>query len=90
MRIFRYIFLLAVTLGAVSCLKEAPETMDGIPEGQPVTLYLGFDALDELDVQVGTKAEASRVDESRVHDLYVMIFDSAGNKFYGRHSHMST
>ena len=85
MRIFRYIFLLAVTLGAVSCLKEAPETMDGIPEGQPVTLYLGFDALDELDVQVGTKAEASRVDESRVHDLYVMIFDSAGNKFYGRH-----
>lgn len=85
MRIFRYILLPAIlALGAVSCIKEAPETVDYVPEGQPVTLYLGFDALDQLDVRVGTKAEASRVDESRVHDLYVMIFDSTGEKFYGR------
>ena len=87
MRILRFIFLLACLLPvAVSCLKEPFESMDGcVPEGEPVTLYLGFDALDEPDIQVGTKAEASRVDESRVHDLYVMIFDNAGSKFYGRH-----
>ena len=58
---------------------------DCVPEGQPVTLYLGFDSLDQVDVQVGTKAEASRVDESRIHDLYVLIFDKSGDKFYGRH-----
>ena len=87
MRILRFIFLLAfLSLVAVSCLKEPFESMyDCVPEGQPVTLYLGFDALDQPDILVGTKAEASRVDESRVHDLYVLIFDRDGNKFYGRH-----
>lgn len=87
MRFLRYIFLLAVfSLGTLSCLREDFETMeDCVPEGQPVTLYLGFDSLDQVDVQVGTKAEASRVDESRIHDLYVLIFDKSGDKFYGRH-----
>ena len=85
MRLFRFILLLAVlSLGAVSCLKESAEVTDCIPEGEPVTMYLGFDAIDQLDVRVGTKAEADRVDESRVHDLYVMIFDNTGKKFYGR------
>lgn len=90
MRILRFISLLVVlSLGAVACLKERVEEVDVtdnfVPEGQPVTMYLGFDSLDQLDVQVGTKAEASRVDESRVHDLYVLLFDSSGAKFYGRH-----
>ena len=90
MRILRFISLLAAfSLGAVSCLEESvdvDQAMDNcVPEGQPVIMYLGFDALDQLDVQVGTKAEAPRVDESRVHDLYVLIFDKDGNKFYGRH-----
>ena len=54
------------------------------PEGTPVTLKLGFGTPDFLDVNIGTKAEASAADESRVKELYVLLFDEDGNKFYGR------
>lgn len=46
------------------------------PDGTPVTLLVPFCAQEMLDVSVTTKAEASGVDESRIHDLYVMIFDN--------------
>ena len=79
--------LLLLSLLLASCMREkedltAPESY---PEGTPVTMNIGFGYQDLLDVQIGTKAEASADDESRVHDLYVMLFDSSGNKFYGRY-----
>ncbi len=61
------------------------------PDGTPVTLTLGFGASDLDDVEIGTKAELSRVDESRIHDLYVLIFDNNSSsetykqKIYGRY-----
>ena len=58
---------------------------DTLPEGTPVIMNIGFGYQDLLDVQIGTKAEASAADESRVHDLYVMLFDNNGAKFYGRY-----
>lgn len=91
MRRFSIIFLLVTTLlGAVSCIKEQFDTGYSVPEGEPVTMYLSFGAEEEYDVSVGTKAEASRVDESRVHDLYVLIFcpetgGDGGKKLYGRY-----
>ena len=54
------------------------------PEGTPVTMLLGFGTPDFLDVKVGTKAEASAADESRVREIYVMLFGEDGKKFYGR------
>ncbi len=45
------------------------------PEGVPVTLILPFGSTEKYEIKVGTKAEASEIDESRIHDLYVMIFD---------------
>ena len=87
MRVSRIIFLLAILLlGAASCIKESADADMGVPEGEPVTICLSFGAQENLDVQVGTKAEATRVDESRVHDLYVLIFnnDDGGKKIYGR------
>jgi hypothetical protein len=56
-----------------------------LPEGSPVTLNLGFGYPNRNEVDIATKAESSREDESRIHDLYVMIFDGNGDKFYGRY-----
>ena len=82
------IFLMAL-LTLASCTRAMEETIPGgdfecYPEGTPVTLKLGFGTPDFLDVNIGTKAEASAADESRVKELYVLLFDEDGNKFYGR------
>lgn len=76
-------------LTLVSCSRAMEETIPGgdsecYPEGTPVTLKLGFGTPDFLDVIFGTKAEASAADESRIRELYVLLFDEDGNKFYGR------
>ena len=76
-------------LTLASCTRAMEETIPGgdfecYPEGTPVTLKLGFGTPDFLDVNIGTKAEASAADESRVKELYVLLFDEDGNKFYGR------
>lgn len=81
--IFLLLFLLPVVL---SCRREMEVPVrESLPEGTPVVLTLGFGADDLADVQIGTKAEVSRADESRVHDLYVLIFDEDGDKIYGRY-----
>ncbi len=90
MRRFINILLLLASLVTVwSCFREEFNIPGGDnlpPEGTPVTLTLGFGASDLEDIEVGTKAELSRVDESRIHDLYVLIFDnSSKQKIYGRY-----
>ncbi len=72
-------------LSAASCIKEPFSSAVSYPEGTPVTLHIGFGAVEPLDVSFGTKAEASRADESRVHDLYVLLFDQSGDVFYSRY-----
>ena len=78
-----------VLLVLASCSRIKEERIPGsemecYPEGTPVTMKLGFGTPDFLDVKIGTKAEASAADESSVRELYVMLFDTNGNKFYGR------
>lgn len=70
-----------------SCAKVMEPTPPGgdcYPEGTPVTMKIAFGTPDFLDVSIGTKAEASPADESRVRELYVLLFDEDGNKFYSR------
>ena len=81
------IFFMFLILASCARIKE--ESVPGgdracYPEGTPVTMNLSFGTPDFLDVKIGTKAEASAADESRVRELYVMLFDQDGNKFYGR------
>lgn len=78
------IFFSILILG--SCIKTLEKGPDSecYPEGTVVTMHLAFSTPDFLDVKIGTKAEASPADESRVRELYVMLFDEQGNKFYGR------
>ena len=81
--------LLLSSLAATwSCFREEDDIYGGDslpPDGTPITITLGFGASDLDDIEIGTKAELSRVDESRIHDLYVLIFDSNGQKIYGRY-----
>ena len=93
-RFIRLLFLLSSMAAVWSCFKDEFE-INGEgnlpPDGTPVTLTLGFGASDLDDVEIGTKAELSRVDESRIHDLYVLIFDNNSSsetykqKIYGRY-----
>lgn len=79
------ISLLSLLMLANACVREDLLTSYSVPEGTPVTLAIGFGASTPVEVHVGTKAESSRSDESRVHDLYVLIFDQDGNRHYGRY-----
>ncbi len=89
-----YVFLLAAILVAPSCLqKEQDPGTNKLPDGTPVTLCIGFGASGPFEVEMSTKSTANRADETRVHDLYVMIFKADGSRFYRRYfsyEHLNT
>lgn len=89
MKHFTRISSFLLLLLSLSCAREVaqPEVPESIPYGAPVTMNIGFGIPNMYDVEIGTKAEATRADEARVHDLYVMLFDddNDGEKFYGRY-----
>lgn len=81
------ILLLGALLPAVSCIRETDVLeRETVPEGEPVTITMSFGADDFQEVKIGTKSEVNRADESRIHDLFVLIFEkSGGTKIYGRY-----
>ena len=86
-RLARIAALLLLLL-PLSCVREAEMTDVALryaPKGSPVTLNLRFGVPDWYEVKIGTKAEVARTDEARIRDLYVLIFDENGDKFYGRY-----
>ncbi len=94
-----YLFALLVLLsGTVSCSRDLMEqdVPEQLPEGIPLTLTIPFGNTDMYEVEVGTKATTTLANESNVHDLYVMIFDTthciddgtpggSPRKIYGRY-----
>ena len=85
------LFAIFVTL-ALSCVRDLEEVVPSpVPDGTPVTLRIDFGSSEMVQLDVSTKAEASEADESRVQDLYVMIFDNTSllngspKKIYGRY-----
>lgn len=78
------ISLLSVLMLATACIRENLPMQGNVAEGTPVSMTIGFGATLPVEVRVGTKAEATPADESRVHDLYVFVFDNAGKRSYGR------
>lgn len=94
-RFIRIGFTVALAILALSCSRfqeEAPiKPYNSLPDGTPVTLQINFGSSDMVELNVATKAEAPEADESRVHDLYVMIFDNSTldhdspKKIYGRY-----
>ena len=71
--------------------KDIPDQAEYLPEGVPTTLVIPFGGSDLYEVEVSTKSASSEVDESRIQDLYVMIFDKthlvegSAKKIYGRY-----
>ena len=91
-----HIVLLILLLGFFSCSRDLVEQdiqdrpLECLPEGVPTTLVIHFDCMEASEVDVTTKSEASPVDETSIHDLYVMIFNNgdtslgSARKIYGR------
>lgn len=83
--------MLAVFTLACSRNMEEESISSEYPDGTPVTLKIDFGSSELVELHVSTKAEASESDESRVHDLYVMLFDNttlvngSPKKIYGRY-----
>ena len=86
-RLARFVLLVTILL-SVGCNRidiDHPR----IPDGEPVTILLGFGAPIVQNLEVGTRAESTAVDEAHIHDLYVLIFKEnesthVWEKFYGR------
>lgn len=83
--LFRIAFLLPLLL-AWACVRESFDPQERVEDGMPVTLTIGFGSSTTTEVQVMTKTEATRVEETTIHDLYVFLFDgTSGEKLYGRY-----
>ena len=96
MKIIKHTLFLFLLLVAASCNRnlmetDIPDQSQCLPEGVPTTLVIPFGGSDLYEVEVSTKSASSEVDESRIHDLYVMIFDKthlvegSAKKIYGRY-----
>lgn len=96
MKIIKHTLLLFLLLATASCNRnlmetDIPDQSQCLPEGVPTTLVIPFGGSDLYEVEVSTKSASSEVDESRIHDLYVMIFDKthlvegSAKKIYGRY-----
>ena len=93
MKLLARIVIVLGLLLPVSCMRGLMEVEEPqrLPKGTPIVLNIGFDVPDQLNVNITTKAESSRADEARVHDLYVMMFDTDtksetyGNVLYKRY-----
>ena len=93
-KIIRTGLIAILALLALSCSRfeeEAPARRHYLPDGTPVMLNISFGSSEMVELNVGTRAESSAADESRIHDLYVMIFDNSTlqngspKKIYGRY-----
>ena len=75
--------LLALLLFSGCTVSDIDST--AIKEGEPVELILNFGARD-IDHNVVTRQTMPEVsDEAKIYNLYIYIFDSEGNKIYGRY-----
>ena len=88
-----YIVLLTLLFVAVSCTRDMfVVSEEPLQPGVPTMLTIPFGAREMLDVNVGTKADAGIVNESYIHDIYVLLFDKddtdatgSPRKIYGRY-----
>lgn len=76
-----FVFFVVLTTLLTACIDPIQH---GIRvEGKPVEVTLGFGTKPAFDVVVSTKAGHTLENESKVWNLYILIFDANGNKIYG-------
>ncbi len=87
MRQLRYIIYFIFALLFASCEVDPIDEVTGNEEeGTPVEMILRFGAQSQISTNATTRATLTHVsDESRIYNIYVFIFDSNGNKVFGRY-----
>ena len=71
--------LLLLSLLLTACVREV------WPEAGSEGIVINFGSDPSADVVVSTKGTLSESQESRVHNIYVFVFDSEGNKIFGHY-----
>lgn len=81
----RLIYILMMVLFVGGCTTDSVDSDMPVKEGEPVELILRFGAqgIEQNIVTRQTMPEVS--DEAKIWNLYLYIFDSEGNKIYGRY-----
>lgn len=79
-----YILLLGALLW-VGCTPDAALDPDQVPEGTPIEMVMRFGAPAGSNVVISRQTMPELSDESKVWNLYIFLFDSEGNKIYGRY-----
>lgn len=82
----RLIYILLLTLLCWSgCTTDTVDGTTPVKEGDPVELILNFGA-QNIEHNIVTRQTMPEIsDEAKIWNLYIYIFDSEGNKFYGRY-----
>ncbi len=78
------LFCCLCALLAGSCTKD-PDLAPGENSGEEVWVTLDFTRCDFEPVQITTRSTLGLIAESRVSNLYVFLFDAAGNRVYGHY-----
>ncbi len=81
-RLLYYLLLLPLL---VSCSTDLTDDQPAIKEGDPVSLLLRIGAQTPAETVVTRQTMPEISDESKIWNLYLYIFDSEGNKMYGRY-----
>lgn len=81
-RLLYYLLLLPLL---VSCSTDLTDDQPVVQEGDPVTLLLRIGAQTPAETVVTRQTMPEISDESKIWNLYLYIFDSEGNKMYGRY-----
>lgn len=83
MKRLAYWLLALLLIGFASCAREEILSDAGVADGGPVDVELSFGA-GGLNAILVTKSTLGEEAESAIYNMYVFMFDSDGNKFYGK------
>lgn len=73
---------LVLALAAVSCVDDTfVDNRTRVEEGLPTSVQIGFQAEESLVI---TRAEQDAEYENRVDNIYVLVFDGAGDRHFGK------
>ena len=85
-RMIRRLIYILLTLFVISgCTGDMIDSATAVKDGDPVELILKFGA-QNLEHNIVTRQTMPEIsDEAKIWNLYIYVFDSEGNKIYGRY-----
>lgn len=80
----RLLTILLAALAAAACIKD-PTAGEFVPPHPDASSTIAFGHHSFDDIRIDTRSEMTPLSESRVTDIYVMVFDNGGDKIYGHY-----